>query len=60
MTCRKYYEWPNPNSPDLQVIPKVELPEGIEHGSMAGVRAGCTCAACLARKKRAIKRGWRR
>lgn len=35
---------------------ELALPEGVEHGSVAGVRLGCTCAKCLNRKKRAVKR----
>lgn len=60
MTARKDYGWPNPYDADLRLPPHVMLPEGMKHGTMAAVRAGCTCALCLDRKKRAIKRGWRR
>lgn len=38
---------------------KVPLPEGVEHGSMRAVRLGCHCKACLARKKKAARRGVR-
>lgn len=60
MTARKDYGWPNPYDADLRLPPYVTLPEGMKHGTMTAVRAGCTCALCLDRKKRAIKRGWRR
>lgn len=36
-----------------------DIAENVDHGTMAAVRAGCTCAKCLERKKRARKRGWR-
>lgn len=49
MTARKDYGWPNPYDADLRLPPYVMLPEGMKHGTMAAVRAGCTCAACLAR-----------
>ena len=35
------------------------LPRGVAHGSLEALRLGCTCEACLARKKRAMRRGWR-
>lgn len=59
MTKRKDYGYPNPYDADLRLPPKVSLPEGVEHGTMAAVRRGCPCRACLDRKKRAMRRGWR-
>ncbi len=60
MTRRMYYGWPNPYDKDLRLAPRAALPEGVEHGTMAAVRFGCCCSLCLARKKRAQKRGWMR
>lgn len=38
---------------------KANLPDGVEHGSMRAVRLGCQCQKCLARKKKAARRGVR-
>lgn len=59
MTDRKNYQYPYPYAADLRIpVSEVRL-EGVEHGTMRGVRAGCNCSECMARKKRAMKRGWR-
>lgn len=60
MTERKNYEFPYPFAPDLREHASGIVLEGVDHGTMRAVRAGCTCEKCLARKKRAQKRGWRR
>lgn len=58
MTERKNYEFPYPYAPDLRLPTSTIRIEGVEHGTMRAVRAGCNCEKCLARKKRAMKRGW--
>lgn len=60
MTKRKNYEFPYPYAPDLREYKSGIVLDGVEHGTMAAVRAGCSCQVCLERKKRAQKRGWRR
>ena len=53
MTKRKNYEFPYPYAPDLREYKSGIVLDGVEHGTMAAVRAGCSCQACLERKKRA-------
>lgn len=59
MTERKNHEFTYPYAPDLRLPTSAIRIEGVEHGTMRAVRAGCNCEKCMARKKRAMKRGWR-